>query len=369
MIRSTEILIAGGGPAGLAAGIAAAREGFRVIVADRAIPPIDKPCGEGIMPDGLRALHQMGVQLESASAMPFRGIRFVGDGQQVEADFEGGTGLGIRRTSLHQALLERAREEGVAMKWGVSVDQISGRSATVGLEQIRYRWLLCADGQNSRLRKVVGLDDVRLLGHRYGFRRHYRTAPWTRKVEVHWSNCGQLYITPTATDEICVALLTSNPKMRLRDAIRQFPQVAERLRGCSTATREQGAVTSTARLRSVQKGRIALLGEASGSVDAITGEGLSIAFAQANALVHAIKKDDLRLYESAHQEIMRRPRAMARLLLLMDRYPLMRRRALRALASEPSAFSRLLAIHTGALSPLEFGLNGALSFGWGLVTA
>jgi len=301
--------------------------------------------------------------------MPFGGICFEGDGQRVEADFAGGTGLGIRRTTLHRALLERARDEGVALEWGVSVDQISEQSAKVGLEHIRYRWLVCADGQNSRLRKAVGLDDIRLLGRRYGFRRHYRVAPWTRKVEVHWSGCGQLYITPTATDEICVALITSNPKIRLRDALPEFPLVMERLRSCAPLTREQGAVTSTVRLHSVQTGRIAMLGEASGSIDAITGEGLSTAFAQANALIHAIKKDDLRLYESAHQEIMRRPRAMAHLLLLMDRYPFIRRRALRALSSEPNIFSRLLAIHTGALSPLEFGLNGALSFGWGLVTA
>jgi 2-polyprenyl-6-methoxyphenol hydroxylase-like FAD-dependent oxidoreductase len=188
-------------------------------------------------------------------------------------------------------------------------------------------------------------------------------------VEVHWGRSGQLYITPTATDEICVALITSNPKTRLRDALPEFPQVAERLRRCVPTTREQGAITSTSRVRSVHKGRIALLGEASGSVDAITGEGLSTAFHQANALVHAIKNDDLSLYERAHREIMRRPRAMARLLLLMDRHPSIRQRALCALSSEPSAFSRLLAIHTGAISPMEFGLQGALSFGWGLVTA
>jgi flavin-dependent dehydrogenase len=219
------------------------------------------------------------------------------------------------------------------------------------------------------LRKSIGLDSVHLLRGRYGFRQHFRVAPWSKYVEVHWADCGQLYITPTADNEICVALITSNPNVRLRHALREFPQIEERLRGCAPVTREQGAITSTASLESVRKGRVALLGEASGSVDAITGEGLSTAFRQANAFVNAIKSDDLGLYESAHRNIMRRPHAMARLLLLMDRHPSIRRRVLHAFSSEPGVFSRLLAIHTGALSPAQFGLHGALAFGWGLMSA
>ncbi len=130
------------------------------------------------------------------------------------------------------------------MEWGVSVDHVTRYCAQLGSQQIRYHWLVCADGQNSRLRKAIGLDSVHLLRRRYGFRQHFRVVPWSKYVEVHWANCGQLYITPTAEDEICVALITSNPTMRLRQALREFPQIEERLRGCAPVTREQGAITS-----------------------------------------------------------------------------------------------------------------------------
>src|SRR5271169_4232014 len=76
-IGQTEVLVAGGGPAGLATAIAARQAGFEVAVVDCAQPPIDKACGEGIMPDGLTALAALGVHVDARQAAPFRGIRFI----------------------------------------------------------------------------------------------------------------------------------------------------------------------------------------------------------------------------------------------------------------------------------------------------
>ena len=69
----TEVFIIGGGPAGLAAAIAARQKGFDVTLADSAIPPIDKPCGEGLMPDGVRALADLGIDIPPEDSFPFRG--------------------------------------------------------------------------------------------------------------------------------------------------------------------------------------------------------------------------------------------------------------------------------------------------------
>jgi hypothetical protein len=104
-------------------------------------------------------------------------------------------------------------------------------------------------------------------------------------------------------------------------------------------------------------------------VDAITGEGLTLAFQEAVALAQAMRTGSWFEYERAHRRIIRLPHLFARLLLAMDEHPQLRRRVFRAFSSEPNLFARLLAIHTGALSPSEFGARGTLSLGWRLMTA
>src|SRR5207245_4735336 len=76
-LKSTDVFVIGGGPAGLAAAIAARQQGFRVCVADGAQPPLDKACGEGLMPDGLPALEQLGIVVKPDDSHPFSGVRFL----------------------------------------------------------------------------------------------------------------------------------------------------------------------------------------------------------------------------------------------------------------------------------------------------
>src|SRR5215470_16968598 len=107
-LRESEVFVAGGGPAGLAAAIATRQVGFEVTLADYARPPIDKACGEGILPGGLAALGRLGVWLTPAQCFPFHGIRFFDAAGAVAASFQQAPGCGVRRTVLHQALMERA---------------------------------------------------------------------------------------------------------------------------------------------------------------------------------------------------------------------------------------------------------------------
>jgi 2-polyprenyl-6-methoxyphenol hydroxylase-like FAD-dependent oxidoreductase len=91
----TDVLVIGGGPAGLAAALAARQAGFDVVLADRAQHPIDNACGEGLMPDALAALQRIGVDFGSTQSAAFRGIRFLDDKLEAEASFPlGSLGLG-----------------------------------------------------------------------------------------------------------------------------------------------------------------------------------------------------------------------------------------------------------------------------------
>ncbi len=373
MIRATDktdVFVIGGGPAGLAAAIAARNHGFAVMLADVAQPPIDKACGEGIMPDGLAALKKLGVTVPREAAYPFQGIRFSDGASVVQARFAGEGGLGVRRTALHEILISKAAEIGVEMHWGARISGLTPDGVTMNGCNVRCRWLVGADGQKSRVRDWSDLESVRSrASHRFGFRRHYRVAPWSEFVEVDWTGHGQLYITPTGPEEVCVAFLTRDPKSRLEDAFNVFPELRARLQGAACVSREQCAISAMRSLSSVYRRSRVLIGEASGSVDAITGEGLSMIFQQAYALAQALVKDDLSGYQAEHRRISRLPRVMANLLLQMDRSSWLRARALGAFQANPPLFTRILAIHTGAVSPFALGLQETLSFGWHLVCA
>src|SRR6202521_4679537 len=153
-----DVFVIGGGPAGLATAIAARRYGLSVVLADGAVPPIDKPCGEGLMPDGVEALHQLGITIPEGEAYPFRGIRFVSDGTRAETEFPRGTAYGIRRTDLHRLMLNHAAACGVHMLWQAAVTGLPPEGALVAGELVRVRWVVGADGTRSRVRSWAKLD-------------------------------------------------------------------------------------------------------------------------------------------------------------------------------------------------------------------
>jgi flavin-dependent dehydrogenase len=364
-----DVLVVGGGPAGLAAAIAARLRGLSVVVADGARPAIDKACGEGLMPDGVSALERLGVAFGDDDVFPFHGIRFIDRHLHAEAAFPGVSAVGIRRTVLHRRLLERALDVGAVACWGEAVRFDRAGAVELRGRRIGYRWLIGADGHQSGIRSRMGVGPRRAPRRRIGVRQHFRVTPWTDFVEVYWGNRCQAYVTPVGANEVCIALIGDVPEKRLESLALSFPDLAERLGDARPTTSVKGGVSATLRLRAVVGNQAALVGDASGSVDAITGEGLSMAFQQAVALGEALAASDLRSYQDAHRRIGRLPRMMARLLLLMSDTAWVRRRALAALRSRPEVFHRLLGIHVGALPPTAIGAKAVAGFAWQLVAA
>ena len=368
MLSETDVFVAGGGPAGLAAALASRQRGLEVTVVDSCSPPIDKPCGEGLMPDGVAALAGLGVSIPLSVAERFHGIRFVNSGLQAEARFPHGSALGVRRTDLHRIMIEQAERAGVRFLWRSVVTGLHPDGALVRGELVRARWVIGADGGESCVRRWSGLDVHRQKEQRFAFRRHYRLAPWSEFMELHWGKQCQLYLTPVGEHELCVAVLSRNPDLRLEEALREFPELSERLRGAEYASTERGAVSVTRRLARVCSGGLALIGDASGGVDAITGEGLCLAFKQAEFLAGCLASGGLAGYETGHRALARRPMSMARALLLLGSHDGLRRRVMRVFMNEPALFARLLATHVGAASAKDSATNG-LALAWQLLTA
>jgi menaquinone-9 beta-reductase len=349
-----DALIAGGGPAGLAAAIALRQKGLDVLVADALCPPIDKACGEGLMPDAQKDLAALGIQVTSQDGATFDGIAFLSGSHYAAAHFERGIGVGIRRLQLHSLLVERCRELGVRLAWGSRICAAKNHSWTLDGESCSYRYAIGADGQSSRVRQSIGLGKGNILSRRFGARCHYRVRPWSRMVEVHWGDLGQAYITPVGPDEICVATVARSPAIRMEAVLASLPLLRAHLEGAGALSKVRGALTTTRKLRRVTAGNVALTGDASGSADAITGEGIALSFRQAGLLAEAIAVDDLAIYEAGHPMILRMPHRMSRAMLSMDAWPWLRERAMGVFSAHPQLFAHLLALHLGERTLRDF---------------
>src|SRR6202041_2768262 len=191
-------------------------------------------------------------------------------------------------------------------------------------EPVKYGYGPGRDGQSPRFRHATGLGQGKIRSRRFGTRCHYQVKPWSRMVEAHWGNLGQAYITPVGPEEICVATVSRSSATRMEAVLADLPALREHLEGARELSTVRGALTTTRKLPRVTAGNVALTGDASGSADAVTGEGIGLSFRHALLLAEAIAIDNLALYEAGHPGIRRMPHLMSRVMLRMDAWPWMR---------------------------------------------
>ncbi|MBH0116955.1 NAD(P)/FAD-dependent oxidoreductase [Salinibacterium sp. NG253] len=350
-----DVIVVGGGPIGLAAAINARMHGLTALVIEPRAGTIDKACGEGVMPGAVTELAALGVYPHGCR---IAGISYQDGTRTAEHRFASDAALGVRRTELHRALTERAVELGVEFEHGkveaieqeddgesggakasaVSAHLADGRT-------IEGRWMLGCDGLHSTVRELVGLAARprrvrRRDSRRFGIRQHFEVAPWTDLVEVHWARTAELYVTPVSDTEVGVAVL--GPRgTSFEEALASVPALAERLRGATPASSVRGAGPLLQNTTGQRAGRVLLVGDAAGYVDAITGEGIRLGLAEARAAIECIVAGEPERYEREWRRVTRDFRMLTTGLVAAANSPL--RRAIVPFAARlPGVYGRVV---------------------------
>ena len=352
MVERYDVLVAGAGPAGSATAIHLARAGVRVLLADKARFPRDKPCGGGLTG---RALRHVPCDVEPAvEHVVDRMVVRVGYGAKVGRTSPAPLIRMTQRRRLDLHLAEQAARAGAEFRDGVAVGDIElGDEVTVriGADTARASFLVGADGANGVAARAAGLGEGIVRGV-------------ALEGNVPWSSLGPAPYDGTAWVELGVVpggygwvfpkgdhanlgvggWLEEGPRLRTHLDRLAFvhgvdPSALDSVRGHRLPMRLLGAPAA--------RGRVLLVGDAAGLVDPLSGDGIYEAFVSAKLAAEAILAGRPERYETALSEALDRHTASSwKAKRAADRYPRACLWALRA----PGVFGAVSELLRGELA-------------------
>jgi len=299
----TDVLVVGAGPAGSAAAAWAARSGADVVLADAAVFPRDKTCGDGLTPRAISELQRLGLEDWLRAHTVNQGLRAHGFGQTLLLPWPGGTlpdwGSAVARTELDDHLRTTAIKAGATAVDGhraIDVRRDGDRVSAVvfrtdaGPVEIACRRLVVADGVRSPLGKVLGREWHRETVYGVAGRSYIASAmsddPWiSSHLELRDEEgavlSGYGWIFPLGTGEVNLGVGTLATAKRPADVAikplmrhyaeqrREDFQLSGDLRMPTSALLPMGGAVSN-----VAGPNWALIGDAAACVNPLNGEGI-----------------------------------------------------------------------------------------------
>jgi geranylgeranyl reductase family protein len=197
-----DVVVVGGGPAGAAAAYWLAEAGHHVVVLEKKRFPREKTCGDGLTPRAVRQLNEMGLTERLEEYHRFVGLRSKAHGLTLEMEWPSHAdypsyGYVVTRRNLDEMVADQAVKAGATL-WpateateplienGLVVGAVAHRGESGTTEAVRGRYLLVADGANSRFGRALGTARSRRYPLGMAIRGYYRSPrhdePW---IESH----------------------------------------------------------------------------------------------------------------------------------------------------------------------------------------
>ena len=317
-----DLLVLGGGPAGATTAALAAAAGLRVTLIERARFPRDKVCGEFVSPEGRGVLGRLGLlpTLLGAGATSLLACRVTEPrGRRIDLDLPslpgvGREALGISRARMDSVLLELAASRGVdvrerceALRPVVEDGAVRGmhvrRVGDTGTgEPLPATLVVGADGRRSVLARALGLraDPLR-SGRRswFGLKAHLAGGTMPPRVELHLFDGGYAGMAPVEEERINFCMLLTVEALRscggsadevLSRRVRGNPAACETLAAAKRCSAWQAIGPLRFGPRRAASHGALFVGDAAGTVDPFSGEGISHALVGAEiAAAHLLR--------------------------------------------------------------------------------